>query len=360
MDLPVLKIGNLISKLPIIQGGMSVGISLSGLASAVANEGGIGVIGAAGIGMFEDDFNTNYREANIRALRKEIRKAKKLSDGIIGVNIMVALSDFSELIKASIEEHIDIIFVGAGLALDIPAKEIKESGVKIVPIVSSKRAASLIIKYWKKHYDMMPDAIVVEGPKAGGHLGFKRGQIFDPEYSLEKILKDVIKQVNVYEKEYGKKIPVIAAGGIYSGGDIYKFLKLGADGVQMATRFVATKECDASDEFKKMYVNCRKEDIVIIDSPVGLPGRAIKNEFIESVEKGEKRPIKCSWKCLKTCDFRKVPYCIAKALTNAKLGFLKEGFAFAGENAYKVKEIISVKELISRIKKEFLEAQLSF
>lgn len=177
MKLPVLKIGNLISKLPIIQGGMSVGISLSSLASAVANEGGIGVIGAAGIGMFEDDFDTNYRQANIRALRKEIRKARKLSDGIIGVNIMVALSDFSELIKASIEEHIDIIFMGAGLALDIPAKEIKESGVKIVPIVSSKRAASLIIKYWKKHYGILPDAIVVEGPKAGGHLGFKKEQI---------------------------------------------------------------------------------------------------------------------------------------------------------------------------------------
>ncbi|HCF38169.1 MAG TPA: nitronate monooxygenase, partial [Thermosipho africanus] len=185
-------------------------------------------------------------------------------------------------------------------------------------------------------------------------------QIFDPDYSLEKILKEVVKEINVYEKKYGKKIPVIAAGGIYSGGDIYKFLKLGADGVQMATRFVATKECDASEEFKKMYVNCKKEDITIIDSPVGLPGRAIKNKFIEDVEKGGKKPIKCSWKCLKTCDFKKVPYCIAKALTNAKLGFLKEGFAFAGENAYKVKEIITVKELINRIKKEFSDAQFAF
>ncbi len=347
--LPKLRIGELEAKVPIVQGGMSVGISLSGLASAVANEGGIGVIGAAAIGMLEPDFKTNFREANKRALKKEIRKAKEKSDGIIGVNIMVALSDFEELLLTSIEEKADIIFMGAGLPLKIPFEALKNSSTKVVPIVSSARAVELIFRYWAKHYNSVPDAVVIEGPLAGGHLGFKKEQINDPRYSLGNILPEVIKVIKNYEKKFQKEIPVIVAGGIYTGEDIYKFMKMGADGVQMGTRFVATHECDADIQFKEAFVKCKKEDIEIINSPVGLPGRAIKNKFLEEVKAGIKKPIKCLWKCLRPCDFKKVPYCIALALTNAKKGNLEEGFAFAGANAYRVDKIMSVKNLISEL-----------
>ena len=354
--IPSLRIGELQAKIPIVQGGMSVGISLSGLASAVANEGGIGVIGAAGIGMLEPDFSTNFKEANKRALRKEIRKARKMTKGIIGVNLMVALSDFDELLLVAIEEGVDLVFLGAGLPLKVPFDGLKKASTKVVPIVSSAKAASIIFRYWTKRYNHVPDAVVVEGPLAGGHLGFKKEQINDPNYSLEKIVKEVISVIKVFEEQFNKKIPVIAAGGIYSGTDIYRFIRMGASGVQMATRFVATHECDADIKFKEAYINCRKEDLIIIDSPVGLPGRAIRNKFLDEVSSGVRKPFKCPWKCLKTCDFKKTPYCIALALTNAKRGNLDEGFAFAGANAYKVDKIVSVKELIETLLMEYEKA----
>ncbi|MDH4210867.1 MAG: nitronate monooxygenase [candidate division WOR-3 bacterium] len=358
--MPLLKIGNFEAKIPIVQGGMSVGISLSGLASAVANEGGIGVIGTAGIGMLEPDYATNFREANIRALRKEIRKAKEMTSGIIGVNIMVALSDFDELLLVAVEEGVDLVFVGAGLLLrnpkTLPLARLREVATKIVPIVSSARAARITFESWARNCDHVPDAVVVEGPLAGGHLGFKKEQIDDSDYALEKILPDVISVIKPFERRYNKDIPVIAAGGIYTGADIYRFIQLGASGIQMATRFVATHECDAFIEFKKAYVVCKEEDIVIIDSPVGLPGRAIRNKFINDIFAGMKKPFKCPWKCLKTCDFKKVPYCIAHALTNAKKGKLKSGFAFAGSNAFRVDKIISVKELIATLLMEYKTA----
>jgi len=348
-----LRIGNLAAKLPIIQGGMGVGISLSKLASTVANEGGIGVISTAAIGMFEPDSFTNYLEANIRVLKREIRKARELTKGILGVNIMVALTNFADMVRTSIEERIDIIFSGAGLPLNLPQFLKRTQKTKLVPIVSSGRAASIISKIWLKKYNYLPDAIVVEGPMAGGHLGFKEEQISDPEYSLEKLIPEVIKEVRLFEEKCKKPVPVIAAGGIYTGKDIYKFLQLGASGVQMSTRFVTTYECDASIEFKKAYINSEKEDIVIIKSPVGMPGRVIRNKFIDDVNKGEKKPFKCPYHCIKTCDFKNCPYCIALALANAKKGNLKGGFAFAGTNAYRTKEIISVKELMDSLLEEY-------
>jgi nitronate monooxygenase len=199
----------------------------------------------------------------------------------------------------------------------------------------------------------VPDMVVVEGPMAGGHLGFKPEQIDDPAYALEKILPPVIEAVKPYEEQFGKKIPVIAAGGIFSGDDIHRFIDMGASGVQMATRFVATEECDASQDFKNAYIQSKEEDIIIIKSPVGMPGRAIRNNFLECVEAGGKKPFSCPWKCLKTCDFRQSLYCIAQALVNAQKGFLAEGFAFAGSNAWKVKEIVSVKKLFELLEKEY-------
>ena len=351
-----LQMGDLTIKLPIIQGGMGIGISLSGLASAVANEGGVGVIATPGIGMNEPDFYTNYLEANIRALQKEIRRARELSKGILGVNIMVALTNFADLVKTAIDEGIDIIFSGAGLPLNLPEFVNSTIKTKLVPIVSSGRAAAIIAKKWSEKFSRIPDAVVVEGPLAGGHLGFKEQAIYDPEYSLEKLVPEVIQAVNPFEERYKKTIPVIAAGGIYTGKDIYTFLQLGASAVQMATRFVTTHECDASEKFKQTYINARKEDIVIIRSPVGLPGRAIKNQFIDEVSHGKRKPFKCHYHCLKTCDFKNTPYCISLALMNAKKGQLTHGFAFAGENAYKADKIISVKELIETLNQEYEDA----
>lgn len=351
-----LKIGELTARIPIIQGGMGVGISLSGLASSVANCGGIGVISAAGIGMLEKDFARNFVESNLIALRNEIRKAKEKTKGILGVNIMVAMSSFAEMVKTSIEEKIDIIFAGAGLPLSLPSFLGDERHTKLIPIVSSARAIGLIAKKWIKKYDYVPDAVVVEGPMAGGHLGFSHEQLTNPEFSLERLVVEVADEVKKIENETGKSIPVIAAGGIYTGDDIYRITRLGASGVQMATRFVTTEECDASDDFKNSYIKCKKEDIGIINSPVGMPGRAIINDFLHDVEKGMKKPYKCPFHCIVTCDVKKSPYCIALALMNAKMGELKNGFAFAGANAYRANEIVPVKKLIETLAKEYNEA----
>lgn len=348
-----LKIGDLMAKLPIIQGGMGIGISLSGLASAVANEGGIGVISAAAIGMSEPDFATNNLEANIRALKSEIRIARENTKGILGVNIMVAMSNFAEMAKTAIEEGIDVIFSGAGLPLNLPGFLIESKDTKLVPIVSSARAIGVIAKKWYDKYKYTPDAVVVEGPMAGGHLGFHYDQINDPAYKLENLVCEVIHEVNKIEEKTGKTIPVIAAGGIYTGEDIHKFLQLGASGVQMATRFVTTVECDASAAFKETYIQCKEEDIGIIKSPVGMPGRAIINEFIHDVNAGNKKPYKCPFHCIVTCDYEKSLYCIALALKNAKKGNMKHGFAFAGQNAYKADKIISVKDLVGLLIEEY-------
>ncbi|OEU65646.1 MAG: 2-nitropropane dioxygenase [Desulfovibrio sp. S3730MH75] len=353
MKLPQLKIGNLVAKVPVVQGGMGVGISLSGLASAVAEEGGIGVIAAAMIGLTSTKPNRATPEAQSEALADEIRKAKAKTSGIVGVNIMVALTDFAEQVTASIKEGVDIIFSGAGLPLDLPKYLADGAKTKLVPIVSSGRAASIICKKWISRFDYVPDAFVVEGPKAGGHLGFQREQLDDPAFALESILPDVLEAVKKFEEKTGKKIPVIAAGGIYTGEDICKFIKMGASGVQLGTRFVATHECDADDKFKQSYVDSTKEDMTVIQSPVGLPGRAIKNDYLIEVYSGNKTPFKCAFKCLKTCDVETTPYCIASALISAQRGKLKHGFAFAGANAYRTKKIVSVKELMNELTSEF-------
>jgi len=350
-----LVIGDKIAELPIVQGGMGIGISLSNLASAVANEGGIGVISAAGIGVFDgktNDFNYN----NIQGLRTEIQRAKEMTTGLLGVNIMVALTNFGELVTAAIEEGIDFIFAGAGLPLDLPKYKNEASKTKLVPIISSGRAARVIIQKWIKNYNYLPDAFVLEGPLAGGHLGFKDEQIESKDYTLEKLLPELLEALAPYEKEYGQKIPVITGGGIFTGSDIHYYLNNGASAVQMATRFVTTDECDASEEFKQTYINSKKEDIVYIKSPVGLPGRAINNNFLEDVRNNLKHPFVCPFDCIITCKKEQAPYCISLALFNAKKGKMTHGFAFAGSNAYKTKTIVSVKKLIETLKLEYENA----
>ncbi len=348
-----LSIGQFTARIPIVQGGMGVGISLSGLASAVANAGGIGVISAAGIGLLEPDGFANFAEANIRALRNEIRRARSMTKGILGINIMVALTDFANLVRASIKEGIDIIFAGAGLPTNLPEYLEGSTHTKLVPIVSSARAAMLLAKRWKERYDYVPDGFVVEGPLAGGHLGFKHEQIDDPAYALEKITVEVIESLLPFEQAAGRRIPVVAGGGIYTGADIRKYLDLGAAGVQMATRFVATEECDADVAFKRSYIEAKESDLAIIKSPVGMPGRAVRNRFLEDVEAGKRSPYSCPYHCIVTCDYEKAPYCISLALLNAQRGRLTHGFAFAGANAWRVDRIVTVKELVDTLVAEY-------
>lgn len=348
------QIGDLLIPVPIIQGGMGVGVSLSGLASAVANSGGVGVISTVGIGLIEKHPTRNYRQNNINALRTEISKARKLTKGILGVNIMVALTNYEDLVKASIEEQVDIIFSGAGLPLDLPKHLINGTKTRLVPIVSSARAAQILCAKWQNNYNYLPDAIVVEGPKAGGHLGFKYQNLGLPEYQLEELVPQVIDAIRPFTKD--KKIPVIAAGGIYTGKDIFKFISMGASAVQMGSRFVATDECDAHPSFKQAFIKSKKSDIIIIKSPVGMPGRAIRNAYLDKMQNSEKRPLICSHHCIHTCDYLKSDYCIADALVNAQKGDLDNGFVFAGENASKIRKIIPVKKLFELLSRQYSKA----
>jgi len=352
-----LKIGNLTARLPIIQGGMGVGISLSGLASAVANEGGIGVISCAGIGLIYRNTAKDYMEACIIGLREEIKKAREKSTGIIGVNIMMALTNFSDMVKTSIAEKVDVIFAGAGLPMDLPKYRTEGCVTKLVPIVSSARAARIICEKWKTLYDYLPDLVVVEGPKAGGHLGFKTNQIEDENFSIQKLIPEVVKEIAVFEEKYNQEIPVIAAGGIYTGEDMYNIMQLGAKGVQIASRFVTTNECDADIKFKETYIKAKEDDVEIIQSPVGMPGRALKGEFLDKVRRGETAPKSCPYNCLHTCDYKKVPYCIIVTLYNAYQGKMDKGYAFAGSNAYRATKITSVKEIIDELVSDYSIAE---
>lgn len=348
-----LRIGNLVANVPIVQGGMGVGVSLSGLASAVANEGGIGVISSAGLGLYYRNLSSDYIQASILGLKEEIRIAKSKASGIIGVNIMVAMTNFADMVETAISEKIDIIFSGAGLPLDLPKYLTKGCKTKLVPIVSSARATKIICDKWNNLYNYLPDAIVVEGPKAGGHLGYKLDQLTNENFTLEHLLPQIVEEVKFYEEKYDKKIPVIAAGGVYTGEDVAKMLELGASGVQMGSRFVTTVECDASEEFKNLYIQAKEEDLTIIQSPVGMPGRAINNEFLDKVKRGETQPKSCPFHCIKTCNIENSPYCIMLALYNAYKGNMDKGYAFAGVNAYRAEKIITVKETFAKIKEEF-------
>ncbi|HBN07933.1 MAG TPA: nitronate monooxygenase [Cyanobacteria bacterium UBA8530] len=351
MKLRPLVIGDLIAKIPIIQGGMGIGISRSRLAAAVANCGGIGVISGVQIGFDEPDHNNNARAANIRALRKHIRTAKELSPkGIIGLNLLVAGTEYDQLVAVAVEEKIDLIISGAGLPSTLPGL-VKGSDTKIAPIVSSARAAQVITKMWEKKYQRLPDLIIVEGPEAGGHLGFTLEQLEENEIDLKDILTEVLAVLKPFEEKYRKKIPVVCAGGIFYGKDIAACLAAGADGVQMSTRFVATDECDADEKFKKAYVEARKEDIHLVNSPVGMPGRAIRNAFTEKMKNGSEKISKC-YNCLKTCDPKDTPYCISQALICAVKGDLEEGLIFSGSNSYKVEGIVKVSDLMAELVQE--------
>lgn len=350
-----IKIGNKISKYPIIQGGMGVGVSLHKLAGNVSKEGGIGIISTADIGYQEEDFKISPIKANLRAIGKEIKAARQIAgeDKILGVNIMVAMKNYAEIAKECVKQKIDLIISGAGIPKELP-EYVKGTKTKIAPIVSSLRCCKLIVKHWINKYNYIPDMIVIEGTEAGGHLGFKPEELQEGNKpKLEDITVDVVNYIKEVEKETGKQIPVISAGGIWDSKDIKKYLSLGATGVQMATRFVATNECDASNEFKQAYINAKKEDIKIIKSPVGMPGRAIYNNFIKQTQTQKSKIEKC-YNCIKTCDIKNTPYCITKALINAVKGNIEEALIFCGSNVEKIKEIVPVKTLMKELVSEII------
>ncbi|MCX6742418.1 MAG: nitronate monooxygenase family protein [Candidatus Pacearchaeota archaeon] len=379
-DFPVLKFGTEEKECIVIQGGMGVGVSKNRLVSAVANEGAIGVIAAVGLDVLRDWEQT--RESGAMALKEEIKLTRSMmikGKDCLGVNIMYALSNYKDLVRASLEEEVDVIFLGAGVSRNLPryAIEIGNTHTKLVPIVSSARLAKIVCEDWGDRYGRLPDAIVLEGPKAGGHLGFHRynpkkplltDNLDNPDFvshGLERLIPEVVEAVKPFETE--RKIPIIVAGGIFYGGDIKKVRDLGAAGVQMATRFVTTYECDASKEFKQAYLDCKKEDIVVTDSPVGMPIRVIKNKFIDKaideVIAGTRKPIDfCPYQCLKTCNPKnpaKSPYCIARALVAAQTGDFDNGFACAGLNAdlCGADGMKSVHELFKRLKQEYKEGK---
>lgn len=349
MELSSLIIGDLVAKVPIIQGGMGVGVSLSSLAGAVAREGAIGVISAAQPGYLEEDFSNNPLTANLRSLGNHIKKAKEISNnGIIGVNIMCASKNYEEYVKCAIDNGADLIISGAGLPTDLP-KLVEGSNIKIAPIVSPPKSASVILKMWDRRYGRAADMVVIEGPKAGGHLGFSNESL--EEYKskdYDKEVLEIIEIVKEYENKYNKKIPVVFAGGVFDRKDIDHYISLGCSGVQMATRFVATEECDADINFKMAYINSKKEDIVIVKSPVGLPGRAINNKFMKDKKLINEKITKC-YKCLKKCNMADIPYCITGALVRAVKGDIDNSLVFCGENAYRLNKIITVKELIKEL-----------
>jgi len=350
MKIPKLDMNGLIAAVPIIQGGMGIGVSAGNLAGAVAREGGVGIIASVNIGYKEPDFVKDTLNANLRAVKSEIRKARLLAPhGIIGINIMVAINHYNEMVRAAAEEGIDLIISGAGLPTKLP-ELVKDFHTRIAPIVSSAKAATVLLKFWDSHYGRTADMIVVEGPEAGGHLGFSEQELTrnDKQRSLIDITKEVIEAIKPFEEKFKRNIPVIAAGGVYTGEDIAACLKAGASGVQMATRFVATDECDADIKFKLEFVNAKKEDIVIIKSPVGMPGRALNNKFIKKVnEFGDE--IKGCFQCLKGCNPKVAPYCISVALNNAVTGDVDNGLIFVGSNAYRVDKIVPVKELMEEL-----------
>lgn len=350
MALPILDIGGLKAKLPIVQGGMGVGVSLSRLAAAVANEGGVGTISGVQIGYREKDFALDPVKANLRAIGQEMEKARELSPaGIIGMNFMTVMHHYEDYVREAVKNGVDFIVSGAGLPLSLP-KFVEGSTTRIIPIVSSARACKLIINSWLRHSDRLPDAVVVEGPKAGGHLGFKMQELLDGTFqTLEDALTDVLALVHGFEEKFQAKIPVIAGGGVTTAEDVRHILNLGASGVQIGTRFVATEECDVCGSFKQAYIDAKPEDVQIILSPCGLPARAIRTSFVKQAYAAEdsRIPPKRCYHCMDFCDQGKTRFCISQSLFDSACG--NGGLVFCGAEVGKIQKITTVAKLMREL-----------
>lgn len=337
-------------KLPIIQGGMGIGVSRCRLAGAVAKEGGMGVLSTAQIGYDDPDFTKHPEETNLRVLPEQIRKAKEIAggNGMVAVNIMAVTQLYETYVKTACAAGVDAIISGAGLPTELP-KFAEGYDVALAPIVSSTKSANVILKFWDKKYHRTADFLVIEGPLAGGHLGFSREQLENiPGLDYDTEIRNIITLKQTYEEKYQTTIPVFVAGGMFTAEDAKHVLELGADGIQAATRFVATEECDASDAYKQAYVNASEEDVIIIKSPVGMPGRAIKNAFIQRMLTAPDKISHC-FNCLKACNPATAPYCITQALINAVVGDLDNGLIFCGSRVGEIREITTVPKLMQEL-----------
>ncbi len=337
---------------PIIQGGMGIGVSLSGLAGNVMKEGGLGVISAAQPGYAKDNFVRETVKANIQALKEEVAKAREISKGkgALGINLMVAMEYYGEYAKSMNDLDIDVVISGAGLPLELPSF-ITNPKIALAPIVSSAKAAVLLCKRWLSRHDRLPDFIIIEGPMAGGHLGFDPDQL---RVKTTQTLEEIVVETKAALENLGHKIPLVAAGGVFTGFDIAKFIKLGADAVQMATRFIGTYECDADMKFKEVFLNGKEEDIDLVISPAGYHGRAWVNPFVKKMREQRVPPIHCV-NCLKPCHPPTTPYCITEALIEAVKGNTDNGLVFTGSNGYRVKKIYSVHDLMNELLSEMKE-----
>ena len=344
---------------PILQGGMGVGVSLGGLAGAVAACGGMGCISTADTGYREPDFEKDPVSANRRALAAEIAKAKKIAGGagIVAINAMVATQNYADAVKTAVEAGVDAIVSGAGLPLELPGL-VGKADVALAPIVSSGRAARLILRRWAKAFGRTADFVVIEGCKAGGHLGFAEEDLLAGKcQTLDEILPEVLAEVKPFEEQFGHAIPVFVAGGVYTGEDMAHYMKQGAAGVQIATRFIPTYECDASQAYKDVLLKASAEDVRIIHSPVGMPGRALNTPLVQKLSEGMRFPPKRCARCLKGCNPAQVPYCITHALIEAVKGNVEEGLFFCGANVGRLDKMRSVRALMDELMNEWRNHQ---
>lgn len=350
-----MKLGNRELALPLIQGGMGVGVSMGGLAGAVAAQGAMGTLSTAGAGWNEPDFAAHPQQANLRALRREVQRAKRLAAGagLVAVNAMVATRQYADSVRTALEAGADAIVSGAGLPLELPALA-EGFEALLAPIVSGPRAAQLICRTWAKRYGRVPDFVVLEGCQAGGHLGFEEADLLSGRCApLSRLIPEVLAALRPFEEKFGRAIPLFCAGGVATGAEMARCTRLGAAGAQLATRFIATEECDAGQGYKDVLLAARPEDLRIIHSPVGMPGRAVNSPLVQRLAAGMRQPPAHCSGCIKSCRPAETPFCITHALIEAVKGNWEEGLFFSGSRVDLVDRMRTVPDLIDELMKEW-------
>lgn len=350
-----MKLGNRELSLPLIQGGMGVGVSMGGLAGAVAAQGAMGTLSTADAGWNEPDFAAHPQQANLRALRREVQRAKRLAAGagLVAVNAMVATRQYADSVRTALEVGADAIVSGAGLPLELPALA-EGFEALLAPIVSGPRAAQLICRTWAKRYGRVPDFVVLEGCQAGGHLGFEEADLLSGRCTpLSRLIPEVLAALRPFEEKFGRAIPLFCAGGVATGAEMARCTRLGAAGAQLATRFIATEECDAGQGYKDVLLAARPEDLRIIHSPVGMPGRAVNSPLVQRLAAGMRQPPAHCSGCIKSCRPAETPFCITHALIEAVKGNWEEGLFFSGSRVDLVDRMRTVPDLIDELMKEW-------
>ena len=350
-----MKLGNRELALPLIQGGMGVGVSMGGLAGAVAAKGAMGTLSTADAGWNEPDFAKSPQQANLRALRREVQRAKRLAAGagLVAVNAMVATRQYADSVRTALQAGADAIVSGAGLPLELPALA-EGFEALLAPIVSSPRAAQLICRTWARRYGRVPDFVVLEGCQAGGHLGFEEADLLAGRCTpLSRLIPEVLAALRPFEEQFGRAIPLFCAGGVATGAEMARCTRLGAAGAQLATRFIATEECDASQGYKDVILAAQPRDLRIIHSPVGMPGRAVNSPLVQRLAAGLRQPPAHCSGCIKSCRPAETPFCITHALIEAVKGNWEEGLFFSGGRVDLADRMRTVPDLIDELMKDW-------